>query len=407
MSYIEAPQTQHKARLGDRSLFPHLQALVYANHAGISAPSAAVTEAAHGVYSDYERRGVAAFLTWLLQRNRVRDKLATLVGTTAQNIALGQNTTRGVTDIALCFPWKKGDRVILFDGEFPSNVTPWQRAAALFDLQLTFLPGAEYRTDLPAALDRLTRELQRGARLVAVSAVQFQTGFRMPLSDMADLAHARGAELFVDAVQACGMVPIDVTKEGVDYLVAGSHKWLMGVEGCGFVYAHPERAKALRPAVAGWLSHEDGIGFLFHGEGHLRYDRPIKPTIDFIEGGNTNAAGFAALEASIDLIQQIGVPTIFSHVQVYNDALERALLDRGFTSLRSPEPARRSGTLGVKPPPGYSVLELHHDLNERGIACAVPDGVLRFSPHWPNAHAEVGVIVGHVEEILAKRHAMI
>lgn len=402
-SFLEAPQTKHQARLGDRSLFPHLAPRVYANHAGISAPSIAVTEAAHGVYSDYERRGAGAFLTWLLQRNRLKEKLAALIGATADSIALGQNTTRGVIDIALCFPWNKGDRVILFEGEFPSNVTPWQRAAALFDLRLTFLPAAEYREDLPAALDRLEKELAAGARLVAVSAVQFQTGYRMPLSDMARLCHARGAELFVDAVQACGMTPIDVTAEGVDYLAAGSHKWLMGVEGCGFVYARPERAAALRPAVAGWLSHEDGIGFLFHGEGHLRYDRPIKPTIDFLEGGNTNAAGFAALEASIDLIQQLGVPAIFAHAQAYNDALERALLDRGFTSLRSPDLARRSGTLGVKAPPGVSVIDVHHDLHERGVACAVPDGVLRFSPHWPNALTEVPVILGHIDEILASR----
>jgi selenocysteine lyase/cysteine desulfurase len=227
----------------------------------------------------------------------------------------------------------------------------------------------------------------------------------MPLKEMAALAHANGAELFVDAVQACGMVPLDVVADDVDYLAAGSHKWLMGVEGCGFLYAKPERAAALRPAVAGWLSHEDGIGFLFDGEGHLRYDRPLKKSIDLIEGGNTNTAGFAALEASVDLILQLGTPAIFAHVQAYNDALERGLLERGFTSLRASDPERRSGTLGVKAPPGLSVLEIHHDLTERGISCAVPDGVLRFSPHWPNALTEVPIILAQVDQILAARRA--
>src|SRR5262249_35889129 len=160
------------------------------------------------------------------------------------------------------------------------------------------------------ALERLRAELDRGARLVAVSAVEFQTGLRMPLAEMSALAHARGAELFVDAVQACGIVPIDVQAEGIDYLSCGSHKWLMGVEGCGFLYARADRAAALRPNVAGWLSHEDAAGFLLRGEGLLRYDRPIKKSIDLIEGGNVNTAGFAGLEASLDLIQQIGVPAI-------------------------------------------------------------------------------------------------
>ncbi len=411
MSPALAPETAHVARLGDRSLFPHLEPRVYANHAGISAPSVAVSEAAQRVYADYERRGAAAFLTWLLQRNRLKTKLARLLGAGAGDIALGQNTTRGVIDVALCFPWEKGDRVICFDGEFPSNVTPWQRAAALFDLEIVLLSAAEYRADMPAALERLAHEIQRGGRaggrtrLVAVSAVQFQTGYRMPLQEMSALCHASGAELFVDAVQACGMVPLDVVADDVDYLCAGSHKWLMGVEGCGFLYAKPERAAALRPAVAGWLSHEDGIGFLFDGEGHLRYDRPLKKSIDFIEGGNTNAAGFAALEASLDLILQLGPGAIFAHVQAYNDALERGLLDRGFTSLRSPDPARRSGTLGVKPPPGVTAPEIQHDLTDRGVACAVPDGVLRFAPHWPNAHSEVPFVLQQVDQILASRRA--
>ncbi len=416
MSPVLAPETAHLARLGDRSLFPRLEPSVFTNHAGISAPSIAVSEAARNVYDDYERRGTNAFLTWLLQRNRLKEKLARLIGAPkASDIALSQNTTRGVIDIALCFPWNKGDRVICFEGEFPSNVTPWQRAAALFDLEVVLLSAHEYRTDLAGAMERLAAALRKGAtsgngsraRLVAVSAVQFQTGYRMPLEEMASLCHANGAELFVDAVQACGMVPLDVVADDVDYLAAGSHKWLMGVEGCGLLYAKPERAAALRPAVAGWLSHEDGIGFLFDGEGHLRYDRPLKKSIDFIEGGNTNAAGFAALEASVDLLLQLGVPAIFAHVQAYNDALERGLLARGFTSLRAADPARRSGTLGVKAPPGsVTVMDLQHDLGERGVACAVPDGVLRFSPHWPNdAAREVPVILENVDQILAARRS--
>jgi selenocysteine lyase/cysteine desulfurase len=403
--FVTPPQTAHVARLGDRSLFPRLEARVYANHAGISAPSVAVTEAVNAVLADYERRGVAAFVTWLAQRGRLKEKLGRLIGAQASDIALMGNTTRGVIDIALCFPWKKGDRVVLFEGEFPSNVTPWQQAAALFGAEVVFLSGAEYLRDTEAALSRLKQEIARGVRLVAVSAVQFQTGFRMPLADMASLCHAGGAELFVDAVQACGMVPIDVVEEGVDYLAAGSHKWLMGIEGCGLLYARPERAAALRPAVAGWLSHEDGIGFLFSGEGHLRHDRPIKKSIDFVEGGNTNAAGFAGLEAAVDLIQQIGVEAVLAHANAYNDALEEGLVARGFQSLRSKDARRRSGTLGVKAPPGVSVVDVHHDLNERGIACAVPDGVLRFSPHWPNAMSEVPVVLAEIDAILAARRA--
>jgi cysteine desulfurase / selenocysteine lyase len=399
-SFLPPPETRHVARLGDRSLFPRLEARVYTNFAGISAPSIAVSEAARAVFEDYERRGVTAYVTWLAQRNRLKEKLARLIGASAGDIALSSNTTRGVSDIAMCFPWKKGDRVIVFSGEFPSNVTPWQQAAAIFETQTVFLSATDYLRGAASALERLSRELERGARLVAVSAVQFQTGFRMPLAAMSALCRGAGAELFVDAVQACGIVPLDVAREGIDYLACGSHKWMMGVEGCGFLYAKPERAAALRPAVAGWLSHEDGLGFLFQGEGKLRYDRPIKKGIEFIEGGNTNTAGFAALEAALDLIQQIGVPAISAHVNAYHDALETGLVRRGFTSLRSRDLAHRSGSLCVKPPSGTPAIDLHRGLSERGIVGATPDGNLRFSPHWPNAPAEVEVILAEVDALL-------
>lgn len=400
-SFIAPPETSHVARLGQRSLFPRLQARAYLNHAGISAPSLAVSEAARAVFEDYERRGFAAYVTWLAQRNRLKEKLGKLIGASPGDIALEQNTTRGVNDIALCFPWKKGDRVIVLAGEFPSNVTPWQQAAALFELEVVFLSAADHLQDSALALEKLAGELGRGARLLAVSAVEFQSGFRMPLAEMSRLCHDAGAELFVDAVQACGIVEIDVAKEGIDYLACGAHKWMMGVEGCGFLYAKAERAAALRPAVAGWLSHEDGLGFLLQGEGKLRYDRPIKKSIDFIEGGNTNTAGFAGLEAALDLIQQIGVPAIFAHVNAYHDTLEAGLVERGFASLRAKDPAHRSGSLCVKPPPGVFVIDLHRALASRGIVGATPDGNLRFSPHWPNALAEVEVILSELDSLLA------
>src|SRR5262245_1296445 len=101
---------------------------------------------------------------------------------------------------------------------------------------------APYASSFERGLEALEGELLRGAvRLVAVSAVQFQSGLRMPLQAMSRMCHVHGAELFVDGVQACGVVPVDVRAEGIDYLACGSHKWLMGLEGAGFLYVAPGR----------------------------------------------------------------------------------------------------------------------------------------------------------------------
>lgn len=387
----------HKAQLGDRRLFPHMEARAYLAHSAISAPSLPVEEAVSEIARDYAKRGMQAYLTWRDQRMRLRGKLATLIGAQASDIAFTLSTTRGISDIALCIPWKAGDRILSFEGEFPANVTPFQRAADCFGLRMDMLPLTGFDGDASEGLALLENELKAGARLVAVSAVQFQTGLRMPLREMGELCHRYGAEISVDGIQACGAVPVDVREGGIDYMACGSHKWLMGMEGAGFVYIRPDRVEALRPTVAGWLSHEDGMGFLFQGAGLLRYDRPIRKRADFLEGGNVNAAGLAGLEAALDLIQQIGVEEIHAHVNRYIDELEEGLLERGFRSVRSKHEARRSCTLSVVPPERHALGALQSGLVQAGIACSMPDGYLRFAPHWPNALMEVPSVLRAVD----------
>ena len=388
--------------LGNRDLFGGLEPLVYMNHAGISPPSVVVRKAVTALLTDYSKRGAVAYPTWAAQRNRLRGKLAELVNAGGpEDIALTQNTTRGIIDVALCFPWQKGDRVVLFAGEFPSNITPWQRAAELFGLDVVMLDGRRYLADEAGALGELQATLtETPVRLVAVSAVQFQTGFHMPLVEMGRLCRAAGARLFVDAVQACGMTPVDVRAAGIDYLACGAHKWLMGIEGAGFVYASPDAAALLSPRVAGWLSHEAAVDFLFEGRGKLRYDKPIRGSIDFLEVGNLSATAFAALEASLDLLRTLGPTTIFDHVQQVNDAIEGRAVELGFTSLRSVNAARRSGTLSLLPPEGIDIVPLAREIAAQGVACATPDGHLRFSPHFSNAVDEADQVVLTLEHAL-------
>ncbi|UQA60205.1 aminotransferase class V-fold PLP-dependent enzyme [Polyangium aurulentum] len=390
------------AKLGDRELFPDLEPLVYANHAAISPPSWPVRRAVQNAMVEWGRRGVGAFPVYAAQRARVREKLGKLIGAPVEDIGFVPNTTHGVSSIALCFPWRRGDKVVVFEGEFPANVTPWLRAAELFGLEPIMLRVRDFAASDAQGLASLEGALSRGGvRLAAVSAVQFQTGLRMPLKEMATLLHAHGAELFVDGIQATGVLPIDVRDLGVDYWTAGGQKWLMGPEGTGFLYVRGERAKELRPHLAGWLSHEDGVRFLLEGPGLMQYDRPFKQRADVFEGGGPNTLGLVGLEAAVDLIAEIGTEKIFEHVTAWLDGAEAGLVERGFTSLRAPEPSRRSGILGVVPPSDVDVVKLHRAIISRGVSCAIPDGVLRLSPHWPNNVDEVEQVLLTVDEALA------
>lgn len=391
-------------QLGDRSLYPDLKASAYLAYAAVAPASSRVKAAVGRVLDSYAERGNVAFFEWLEQRERLRGQLGQLVGAPAGDIALISGTTRGITDLALCLSWQAGERVVLFDGEFPANVSPWQHAAELFGLRLELVPMAHAVEDEDSFLVPLAKLLESGARLVAVSAVQFQTGLRMPLERIAALCQRYGAELCVDAIQACGVVPLDAPSWGIDYLVSGAHKWLLGAEGVGFMYAHPERARALVPRTAGWLSHEDGTRFLFAGKGELRYDRPVKKTLQMLEAGSSSTLGFAALEAGIEPILALSPLVIYEHVNRYLDLLEPGVAARGFRSRRATSKERRSGILSFEPPAGVSVADLVTDLRASGVYASTPDGLVRFAPHFPNATSEIETVLRALDTALAAIH---
>lgn len=383
------------AQLGDRRLFPMVQARIYWNHAAVSPPSEAVRMAILRALNDYAMHGAAAWMRWRDQREGLRASLGRLIGADPACIALLPSTSRAASDLALCLPWKAGETIVVFDGEFPTNVTPYQQAAQTFDLRLRFLSTADFAQDPAVGLERLEAVLKTGVRLVALSAVQFQTGLRMPVADICALAHRYGAEVAVDAIQSLGVVPLEIG--AIDYLFAGSHKWLMGPEGAGFLYVRP--GLRLLPRVAGWLSHENAATFLFR-EGELRYDRPLVDRPAVLEIGATNTLGMAGWEASVNLLLDLGIPSIYAHVQAIHDRLEPELLARGFQSARTPFIEGRSGILSVKPPESMSLSTLWSALQQAGVACAQPDGYLRLSPHWPSDAMQVDGFLEILDHIL-------
>ncbi|MEM1413277.1 MAG: aminotransferase class V-fold PLP-dependent enzyme [Myxococcota bacterium] len=388
-----------RAVLGERTLFPDLEARAYLNHAAISPASRPSQEMAAACLADYGRDGLGGFKAWAARREGLKATLAGLMGAEAEDLAFVLNTSTGVADVALSIDWKPGDRVLVFEGDFPANVTPWQIAARTFDLALEVLPMDAFHRSHEEGLAELLPRLE-GARLLALSWVRFQTGFRLPLAALGARCRELGVELFVDGIQGLGVIPLDVRAAGVDYLASGGHKWLMGPEGAGLLYVAPERRDRLVPRTAGWLSHEQALDFLFLGKGHLRRDRPLKARADVFERGAGNAVGYAALEGSVGLIAELGTEAIFAHTQAYLDALEPELVARGFTSLRGAEPAARSASLCVEASAGVDGPALQKALVERGIACAVPCGNLRFAPHWPNAPSEVPEVVAAVDDAL-------
>lgn len=393
--------TNAGAELGSRALFPTLSARVYANHAAISPLSQPVVARMHEAIADYAAEGLGAITPWVRDRELLRCELAEFFGVSANTLGFVQNTSSGVRAVALGVPWKTGDRVLVFDGEFPANVTPWERAAELYKLEILSMPIDRFRVDPGGAWIEFQRHLDRGVRLVAVSVVEFQTGFRVPLSEITRRSHLAGAEVFADAIQAAGAIPLNIGKLDVDYLCGGGRKWMMGAEGGGYLYVHDRCIADLRPVVAGWLSHENPLDFLGAGPGLLRRGRPIRPSTDFVEGGALNVIGYAGLRAALGLIRAIGTRRIFDHIQAWHDLLEPEMIERGFVSMRSERAEGRSGILSFAPPAGHRAADLTAGLLGAGVSAGNPEGLLRFAPHWPNSLNEISGVVAAVDGALS------
>lgn len=386
-------------RFGSRQLFPTLQWDVYANHAAIGPLPEPVRRATREILDAQATLGVDFVMPAMEAVEAVRQLTGRLLGADPAGVAWTHNTSDGVLAVAHGLPWRPRDRVVVFEGEFPTNVTPWEIAARLYDLELVRVPIDGFHDGSGAGLDRLEAALAPGARLVAVSAVQFQTGLRMPLRAIADLAHAAGAQLFVDAIQAVGACPIDLAQDGVDWLTTGGHKWLMAPAGTGLLVAAPERWAELVPRRASWLSHEDALVFL-HTPDVLAETRPLRTGPAALEGGMAPLAALSGLAAALELALDADPARVLAHASAWNDAVEPALVARGFRSARATDPAARSPLLCLRPPVGHDAAALVGALAERGVSAASPDGHLRLSPSWPNRLEEAETVVAALDEAL-------
>ncbi len=382
--------------LGSRDLFPTLQHRVYANHASVSPLSLQALAAIQEVCMTQATRAVDAMFGFHQDVEKTRMLAGRLMDVPADHIAVIGSTSLAISSVAASIPWKQGDGIVLFRGEFPANTTPWQQAAQQHGLQLFWIEANEF--DDGSGMQQLEDVLRSNrVRMVAVSAVQFNTGLRMPVEAMATLAHQHGAQIFVDAIQAFGATPFDAS--ALDYVASGGQKWLMGPPGAALLYA--KDWTRLQPTLAGWLSHEDGLAFLWGDPDLLRYDRPIIQGPALLEGGTLNFAGIAGLTAALRNTEAVGIANIYAHANAWNDAVEAILVDLGFQSLRSNNPDHRSCILCAKPPPEHHAGRIVAALAEQGVSVGSPDGHVRFSPSWPNSMNEIPTVQAAVESAVS------
>ena len=348
-----------------RGLFPAANNFTYFANNGLAPLPTPVVEAMRGALDGLQGAGIAATLLVAPKVfSEARAKTARLLGCDPEEIAFCRNTSEGIVWTCESIRWQPGDEVLVYRGEYPTVVYPFMMKESE-GLKVVVRPQQERRIT-PTMVER---DLGPRTRLLAISFVQFDSGFRADLERIGALCRANGTLLLVDAIQGLGALPLDVRAGNVDFLAAGTHKWLWGLQGLGIYYVRRDLLPELRPVHI-------ALSSMVHGDDpeypNQEYIVDVKKDASRFEEGTRNYIGLVALNAALDLIAEIGVDAIAARIKQLTDFMVEGAVERGAEVVSPRGPGEWSGIVLWRPPtsrPAKDIVpEMHRQLiiiNER------------------------------------------
>ncbi|HXH72697.1 MAG TPA: aminotransferase class V-fold PLP-dependent enzyme [Mariprofundaceae bacterium] len=356
--------------------FPLDPSLVYLNHAAV-APWPERTAAAVAAFARQNaRRGAADYPEWLKTERELRGRLQRLLNAESRDdIALVKNTSEGLSLIAYGLDWRAGDNVVSTDQEFPSNRIVWQSLAKQgVEFRAADISGDDPEAAIIGALDARTR-------LLSVSSVEYATGLRLDLERLGEACRARGILFCIDAIQSLGAIRFDVLACHADFVVADGHKWMLGPEGLAVFYSKPAAREQLELTQFGWHMVEQAGDF----------DRPEwtpAKSARCFEPGSPNMLGIVALNASLSLLEEVGMAEVERCVLANAGLLIELLDELPDVCLLTPrDEVRHAGIVSFR----FEGLDaaahaaIYRQLMDEGVICAHRAGGIRFSPHFHTA----------------------
>jgi cysteine desulfurase/selenocysteine lyase len=350
--------------------FVQAPGLRYLNHAAVAPwPNRAASAVARFAQENV-LLGARGYSDWMALEQRLRERLMRLLNApSTDDIALVKNTSEALSFVAFGLPWQSGDQIVISDEEFPSNRIVWEALAAQgVEVIQASLKGDDPEGALLAACGPRTR-------LMSVSAVQFASGLRLDLQRLGAGCKQQNVLFCIDAIQQLGALPFDVQSYQCDFAMADGHKWLLGPEGLGVFYVRSELREQLK-------LHEFGWHMLEHMGDYSRTTwEPAKSARRF-ECGSPNMLGAMALEASLSLLEEVGMPTVAALIAERVQWLQDGLGAIAGITLHSPlNPARRGGILSFSID-GIDNQVVHKALTAQQVVCIPRGPGVRFSPHF-------------------------
>src|ERR1035437_1329584 len=327
--------------------FPVRENLVYLNHAAVAPLPRRCADALEHLAEDCLHYGSLHYSEWLAVYEGLRVAAARLMNADPREIALVKNTSEGIATLALGLDWQPGDRMV-------------------------------------GSLEKIEQAC-RGARLLAISFVQFLGGYRAPIQEIGEICRRNRCIYFVDAIQGLGAFPLDVRACHIDALAADGHKWLLGPEGCAIFYINQALQDRVEPVEFGWTNV---AGYNDYGS----RDMTLRRDAGRYECGTLNTIGCFGLKASIEFLLEVGTGEIALVVQNLGDRIAAGVEAKGYELFLGRTPQTGAGIVTFRKP-GTEASETVRLLRRQNIITAARAGWVRTSPHFYISPAEIELLI--------------
>ncbi len=369
-----------------RDEFPIFARKRYLNTCSLGALARRVRAAQNRFLDEWEDAGATAwYTTWMGALDGLRARFAQVIGARKEEVALAPSVSVALSSIASSLDYRRRPRVVLSELDFPTAAYQW---AVKSGVERVLVPSPDGIAVPPGAYEAAVDDRTAA---VTTSHVFFTSGAIQDIGRIAKVAHAHGALAIIDAYQATGQLPTDVRAAGVDVLISGGLKWLLGGTGIALVYVNRDRIPELRPSITGWFGTR--TQFEFDPRSFEFWDDARR-----FELGTTSNAAVYACSAGIDIVLEIGVEAIRRRTTELVDDLADRVTDAGF-ELRTPrEAASRAGIVMIRMSDPAAAV---HALGAQGILVDYRHDRLRVSPYFYNTAEDNAALVDTLRTLRA------
>lgn len=372
-----------------RSWFPHLATgKLWLNHAAISPLNSRTKKAVDQYLINRSEGSIDDFPQIVQISQNTKLQLGKLINVPADRIGFVNNTSDGLNILANGIEWKNGDRILLNDSEFPTNVVPFLNVKR-FGVEIDFVKTSHDEI----LLEDIHKAITPKTKLLSISFVQFLSGFKSDLKAIGELCKKNNIIFCVDAIQGLGSTPIDVQGSRIDFLSSSGHKWLLSMMGLGFIFITKELQSRINQQFAGWTSNKNYFSNFFD------YRLDFDETARRYENGGQNNAGIVALGESVNLLNDVGISNIHLHLLSLTDYIFGFAEQNGIEVTTPPEHEKRAGIITLKVPDAEKIFTA---LNEQNIIVSLREGKIRISPHFYNSIEDIIIVCDAIKLLMNK-----